>query len=66
MKELLKHISEPVSQAANNLANPLTKSVGQTLSDLWDFSLGSHLSLARNKQNYRQEKNMNSIKKLSI
>lgn len=62
MKELLKNMSEPVSQAASNLANPLTKSIGQTLSDLWDFSLGSHLSLARNKQNYRQAKKYEQYK----
>ncbi|AJH72241.1 hypothetical protein DJ86_662 [Bacillus cereus ATCC 4342] len=62
MKELLKNISEPVSQAANNLANPLTKSIGQTLSDLWEISIGSHLSLARNKQNYRQERKYEQYK----
>ncbi|BCD01250.1 hypothetical protein BC30048_4152 [Bacillus cereus] len=62
MKELLKNISEPVSQAANNLANPLTKSIGQTLSDLWEISIGSHLSLARNKQNFRQERKYEQYK----
>lgn len=62
MKELLNNISEPVSQAVNNLANPLTKSIGQTMSDFWDFSLGSHISLAKSKQNYKQAHKLEQFK----
>ncbi|MFY0779487.1 DUF4393 domain-containing protein [Peribacillus simplex] len=62
MKEVIKHFSEPVSKVADNLTNPVSKTIGKTLADAWDLALGSHLTLARNKQDYRQEKKYEDYK----
>lgn len=52
--EATKELMKPVSQAVDNLANPTTKTVGDKFATLFDLLLGSHISIAREKQVYRQ------------
>lgn len=49
-----KDLSKPVSETAGNLVLPLSKNMGKTFADFWDWILGSHISLAREKQALRQ------------
>lgn len=44
------NVPECLNEAAGNLANPLTKSVGQTMADIWDIVFGGIGELAERKR----------------
>lgn len=62
MKETLSKLSEPVAENVGNLTLPLSKTIGNTFSELWDFAIGSHVSFARERQIFRQSEKLERYK----
>lgn len=51
-----------VDKVVDNLAGPLSKSVGQSIADVWDGTLGIRASYFKKRQNLKQEKNFEKFK----
>lgn len=47
-----------IPKFVDEAASPLAQSVGNTLSDLWGLSIGSHVSLWAQKQKFKQQENL--------
>lgn len=61
-EESSKELAKPVAENVGNLTLPLTKTMGNTFADFWELVLGSHISLAREKQKFRQNENLEKYK----
>lgn len=62
VEESAKELARPVAETAGNLTLPISETMGKTFSDFWDLILGSHVSLAREKQKLRQIDKLDNYK----
>lgn len=62
VEESAKELVKPVAETVGNVTLPISKSIGKTFSEVWDLILGSHVTLAREKQIVRQSDSLDKYK----